>query len=140
MAYVSQESICKTLITDANKAIKKKDFDEAERLLVEAVQRLEGAAGPIHPRIAAVLLRLGDFYNTQRKYSEAESQFRRAMAIYEQAFGDENLDVAICLQHLADALAFQGRMPEAEELRSRSGKILSERLHNFGMHTLRKGS
>jgi hypothetical protein len=73
MAYVSQESICKTLITDANKAIKKREFGEAEKLLLEAVQRLENATGPVHPRIASVLIRLGDFYVSQRRFEEAES-------------------------------------------------------------------
>jgi tetratricopeptide (TPR) repeat protein len=140
MAYVSQESICKTLITDANKAIKKKEFEEAEKLLMEAVQRLESAAGPVHPRIASVLLRLGEFYNTQQKHDEAEVQFRRAMSIYEHSFGGDTLDVAICLQHLAEALSAQGRSPEAEELRFRSNRILSERLNNFGMQSAKKGN
>jgi tetratricopeptide (TPR) repeat protein len=140
MAYVSQESICKTLITDANKAIKKGEFDQAERLYREALQRLENATGPVHPRIASVLLRLGDFYSTQQKYGEAEVQFRRAMGIYQETFGDENLDIAICLQHLSDVLEAQGRGEEAGELRTRSKRILSERLSNFGMQSLRKGN
>ena len=140
MAYVSQESICKTLITDANKAIKKGDHSQAERLLMEAVGRLENATGPVHPRIASVLLRLGDFYNTQQKFDEAEQQFRRAMNIYESTFGGDNLDVAICLQHLAEALEAQGRRGEATDLRSRSKTILSARLNNFGMQSARKGN
>ncbi len=132
MAYVSQESICKTLITDANKAIKKKDFGEAEKLFTEAVQRLETAAGPVHPRIACVLLRLGEFYNTQKRSVEAEVHFRRALDIYEQTFGGENLDIAICLQHLAESLQAQGRASEAQTLRERSNRILLERLNTFG--------
>lgn len=140
MAYVSQESICKTLITDANKAIKKKEFGEAEKLLWEAVERLENAAGPMHPRIASVLLRLGEFYNNQHRHDAAEAQFRRAMSIYEEKFGSNNLDVAICLQHLAEALASQGRAHEAEILKSRGNKILAERLNNFGMHSAERGN
>lgn len=140
MAYVSQESICKTLITDANKAIKKKEFGEAEKLLMEAVDRLERAAGPSHPRIAAVLLRLGEFYNSQQRHEVAEMQFRRAMCIYELAFGDDNLDVAICLQHLAEALQAQGRDPEADQLRTRSNRILAARLNNFGMQSAKRGN
>lgn len=140
MAYVSQESICKTLITDANKAIKKGEFDYAEQLFREALTRLENATGPVHPRIASVLLRLGDFYHTRQKYDEAELQFRRAMSIYETTFGVENLDVAICLQHLAEALQSQGKAQEAAQLRSRSKRILSERLTNFGMQSAQKGN
>jgi tetratricopeptide (TPR) repeat protein len=140
MAYVSQESICKTLITDANKAIKKGEPTEAERLFREALQRLENATGPVHPRIASVLLRLGDFYAGQQKYTEAEEQFRRAMSIYEHTFGEENLDIAICLQHLADALQAQGRVTEAGELRTRSKRILSQRLNNFGLQSAKKGN
>ena len=140
MAYVSQESICKTLITDANKAIKKGEFDHAEQLYREALNRLENATGPVHPRIASVLLRLGDFYSTQNKYTEAEEQFRRAMSIYEQTFGDENLDIAICLQHLSDALEAQGKAGEASEFRIRSKRILSERLNSFGLQSACKGN
>jgi tetratricopeptide (TPR) repeat protein len=140
MAYVSQESICKTLITDANKAIKKGQFETAEQLYREALSRLENAAGPVHPRIASVLLRLGDFYSARRKFSEAEEQFRRAMTIYEQTFGNENLDIAICLQHLSDALMAQGRADEAERFRVESKRILSERLSNFGMQSAKKGN
>jgi tetratricopeptide (TPR) repeat protein len=140
MAYVSQESICKTLITDANKAIKKSDFVEAERLLCEAVQRLENATGPVHPRIAAVLIRLGDFYASRQRHIEAERQFRRALDIYESTFGNQNLDVAICLQHLADAIDAQERAEEAYMLRERSKKILSDRLNNFGFSGARRAS
>jgi tetratricopeptide (TPR) repeat protein len=138
MAYVSQESICKTLITDANKALKKGDLVQAEALLAEAVQRLENAAGPVHPRVAAVLLRLGDFYSGCQRKCEAEHQFRRALDIYERTFGADNLDVAICLQHLAQALRAQNRCEEAELLRERSRIILSHRLNNFGFQTARR--
>jgi tetratricopeptide (TPR) repeat protein len=140
MAYVSQESICKTLITDANKAMKKGDFFGAEGLLTEALQRLEDAAGPVHPRTAAVLLRLGDFYNSRQRHQEAEEKFRRAMAIYEQTFGTDNLDIAICLQHLAESLEGQHRRAEAEQLRRRSTAILSDRLSNFGFQSQRRVS
>lgn len=138
MAYVSQESICKTLITDANKAIKKGDLPYAESLLVEAVQRLENAAGPVHPRIAAVLIRLGDFYTVCRRYCEAEQQFRRALDIYERTFGSDNLDVAICLQHLAQVLSAQNRGQEADLLLERSRTILADRLNNFGFQSARR--
>lgn len=140
MAYVSQESICKTLLTDANKAIKKGEFSQAEKLLCDAVQRLENAAGPVHPRIATVLIRLGEFYATQCRNEEAESQFRRAMTIYESTFGRETLDVAICLQHLSEALEAQGKHGDAVDFRIRSKKILSERLTNFGMQNIRRVS
>jgi tetratricopeptide (TPR) repeat protein len=139
MAYVSQESICKTLITDANKAIKKGEFDHAEQLYREALQRLENATGPVHPRIASVLLRLGDFYAARQKFNEAEEQFRRAMSIYEVTFGTRNLDIAICLQHLSDALDAQGKGEEACLLRTQSKRILSERLNNFGLQSAKKG-
>lgn len=140
MAYVSQESICKTLITDANKAIKKGEFEAAEHLYQEALHRLENATGPVHPRIASVLLRLGDFYSSRQKYIEAEEQFRRAITIYEQTFGDTNLDIAICFQHLSDALHAQGRSEEANRLRVQSKRILSDRLNNFGMRSAEKGN
>ena len=140
MAYVSQESICKTLITDANKAMKKGEFYEAERLLLEALHRVEDATGPVHPRMGAVLIRLGDFYRNQSKLDVAESQFRRALAIYQGAFGDDNFDVAICLQHLAEVLTAQRRTGEAEQYRMRSNSILRQRLHKFEFRPTDKAS
>lgn len=132
MAYVSQESICKSLLTDANKAKKKGNFEQAEALYLEALERLESAAGPVHPRLAAVLLRLGDFYNTCVRYGDAERIYRRALSIYEHAFGKNNLDVAIALQYLSEVLDAQGRHEEADEIRQRSKEILSTRLGSLG--------
>ena len=132
MAYVSQESICKSLLTDANKAKKKGNFNEAEMLYLEALERLETAAGPVHPRLAAVLLRLGDFYSTQIRLDDAERIYRRALSIYEHAFGKDNLDVAIALQYLSEILDAQGRNAESAEIRQRSKTILSSRLSGFG--------
>ena len=140
MAYVSQESICKTLITDANKAMKKGEFCAAETLLLEALQRVEDATGPVHPRMAAVLIRLGDFYRVQGRLDVAEAQFRRALAIYQCAFGDDNLDVAICLQHLAEVLTAECRPGEAEQYRTRSSHILRQRLHRFEFRPTDKAS
>ncbi len=132
MAYVSQESICKSLLTDANKAKKKGNFGEAETLYLEALERLENAAGPVHPRLAAVLLRLGDFYSAQIRLDDAERIYRRALSIYEHAFGKDNLDVAIALQYLSEVLDAQGRSSESAEIRQRSKTILSSRLSGFG--------
>lgn len=132
MAYVSQESICKSLLTDANKAKKKGNLEQAEALYLEALERLEAAAGPVHPRLAAVLLRLGDFYSKSIRFDDAERIYRRALSIYEHAFGADNLDVAIALQYLAEVLDAQGRHPESAEIRQRSKKILSSRLTGFG--------
>ena len=47
----------------------------------------ETALGPEHPDVAASLNSMGDLYNTQGRYAEAEPLFRRTLAIREKALG-----------------------------------------------------
>jgi len=62
------------------------------------------------------------FYQEQGNYAAAEPLHRRALAIYEKAFGPDSARVAATLESLAALLRKRAQNTEAEkmELRARS--------------------
>ena len=75
-------------------------------------------------RVATNLNNLGSSYQTEGKYTEAESLYKRALAIREKALGPEHPSVARSLNNLAGLYRAQGRYAEAEPLYQRSLAIL----------------
>jgi tetratricopeptide (TPR) repeat protein len=104
--------------------------EQAEAAFGQALRLYESEA-PGDPGLARTLNHLADFYGMQGRYAEAERCLRRALAIFEQAYGPEHPEVAHGLNNLAIFYASQGRCSEAEELLSRA-LILYERA--FGLH------
>jgi tetratricopeptide (TPR) repeat protein len=66
--------------------------------------------------LAIPLMRLGNLYQQQGKYAEAEPLYQRALSIWEQQWGPENLNVAWPLTSLGDLNYQQGKYAEAEPL------------------------
>ncbi len=54
---------------------------------------------------------------------EAESRYKRALAIWEKALGPEHPDVATSLENYAGLLREVGRVVEADELAARAEQI-----------------
>ena len=80
------------------------------------------AAGniPASPAIAEVMSILGIFFYAKGLYSDAEPLFRKALALNEQLFGSEDLELSISLSNLAVLLKESGRLEEAEPLMRRA--------------------
>src|SRR5262249_32392915 len=87
----------KTLIGDADSLI------TAERTL-----------GTNHCGVAIICMRLGDNYLGQRRFAEAELNYKRALSILEKFFGPKDVEVASCLFKLCDLFYKQGKYAEAE--------------------------
>ena len=81
---------------------------------------------PIH--YAGALNRLARLLYQQRRYSEAEPLFRRALAVEEETRGANHPDVAYKLNNTANVLCRLGRYAESEPLHRRAVRILDETL------------
>jgi tetratricopeptide (TPR) repeat protein len=70
-----------------------------------------------------VLNNLGDLYNDQGQYAQAEPLFERALTINEKALGPDHPDVATSLENLAALYRVTKRDKEAETLEKRAARI-----------------
>ncbi|HEY9870685.1 MAG TPA: tetratricopeptide repeat protein, partial [Candidatus Obscuribacterales bacterium] len=70
--------------------------------------------------LATYLNDLADFYRAQRKYSEAEPLYWKALALSEKALGRGHPTLAVTLNNLGDLYRTQGRRAEAEPLYRRA--------------------
>ena len=87
----------KTLISEADSLI------TAERTL-----------GTNHCGVAIICMRLGDNYLSQKRYAEAELNYKRAVGILEKFFGPKDVEVASCLYKLAELFNKQNKLSECE--------------------------
>jgi hypothetical protein len=65
--------------------------------------------GPEHPETAQTLTTLALLHHEQRRYSDVEPLYRRALAINENVLGPEHPDIATSLSYLAGLYYQQGR-------------------------------
>jgi tetratricopeptide (TPR) repeat protein len=86
----------------------------------------EKALGPDHPDVASSLSSLGELYYSLRRYTQAESLFKRALEIREKVFGLAHPKVAITLHNFASWWDEQGYYMQAEILYKRSLAILEK--------------
>jgi len=75
--------------------------------------------GPDHPQVAYPLNGLANVYYNQEKYAEAESLYKRALHIWEHAFGSGHTLTRTVVRNYAMLLRKTGREVEASELEAR---------------------
>lgn len=100
-----------------------KQYDEAERHYLQAIEIYEKGGRPDALRLGDCLNDLAAFYYMQKKLAEAEPLYQRSLAIREKMLGAEHPDVAQSLNNLVALYYAQGRYAEAEPLSRRSVKI-----------------
>src|SRR5262249_42631596 len=89
-------------------------YAEAEQAFRTALQEAE-QFGPTDTRVALVLNNLASLCHNQRKLTEAEALYQRALAIRRQAYGPQHPMVAQSLNNLASLYRELGKYKEAEE-------------------------
>lgn len=94
----------------------------ARRLCVQSLKILESELGPSHPDVANVIHTLGNTYQQQDRYAEAESHYLRALRIAESAARAPDVDSLQIevLDSLAGIHRIQGRYADAERLYRRA--------------------
>ena len=106
-------------VVAGGQAYQQGNYSEAEKQFTAAVKEAEGF-GPQDPRLATSLNNLAVLYRTKGRYAEAESLYKRALAIDEKALGSDHPDFASDLNNLAELYRTQGKYAEAESLYKRA--------------------
>jgi tetratricopeptide (TPR) repeat protein len=106
-------------------AFRVSDFAAAELLLRRT---LELAGGDADARTVASLQDLAELYEAQGRYSDAEKELRRALALRETALGPENPELKADIEAVARVLAARSQLVEADAMLSRSLAIQEKAL------------
>jgi tetratricopeptide (TPR) repeat protein len=101
----------RSLVMDALRAAGTRDYPKAEQAFSKALQEAV-KFGPDDTRVGTTLNDLGLVYRAEKKYSEAEGAYRRALDIMEAAYGD-SIDVGNVNFNIASVMFDQGHKAEA---------------------------
>jgi len=96
--------------------------------LTEAERNLSYELHASKSRASRLLAAHANRLRIQGCYREAEPLFRQAVALAEEAFGPNHLEVAAILNNLAVLFKYTGRFEEAESLYGRALAIIQESL------------
>jgi tetratricopeptide (TPR) repeat protein len=99
-------------VTQAQHAAGSGDYSKAEQIFLKAVHEAE-RFGADDARVGSTLESLGQVYNAERKFTDAESAYRRAMGILAKVNGDDSADAANLDFDMARSLYDAGRPAEA---------------------------
>ncbi|CAN9252515.1 unnamed protein product, partial [Alternaria alternata] len=91
-------------------------LDEAEEMLMRALQGKEIALGRDHPSTLDTVNNLGNLYADQGRLSEAEQMYERALRGYEALGLDNNAPTLNTVNNLGLLYAAQGRLDKAEQM------------------------
>jgi tetratricopeptide (TPR) repeat protein len=105
------DSQWKNLVVQSLNAAAAKDYPKAEQGFLKAMQEAE-RFGPKNIRIGTTANTLGLVYRAEKKYSEAEAAYRRALTVMEAAYGD-SIDVGNVNFNIASVMFDQGHQGEA---------------------------
>ena len=109
-----------TMATLGNLRRRLGDYQAADSMVSEALERDRVRHGSRHRRAALRYGELGSIKWEQGDYEGAEEFFAHSLDIHQETDGPDSLNVAVALGHLAVLRADQGRIVEAEALYRRA--------------------
>jgi tetratricopeptide (TPR) repeat protein len=109
---VDVEEKWKTLFMQALYAAGANDYPKAEQIFLSALKEAE-RFGSDDARVGTTINSLGLVYRSERKYSEAEVAYRRALTILAKDYGDDSIDVANVNFNIATVMFDQGHQSSA---------------------------
>jgi len=98
-------------------------FAEAAEVSVKARDLAERQFGPRSPELAATLSDLAYCYFRLRRFADAETEYQRALAIYDSAPGRYQGEIWLMLERLLEVYAGLGRTDQSAPLRARQRDI-----------------
>ena len=127
-AVQADETRARALLEQAQSALQRGDYPAAETAALALIEEGARVYGAEHPNVGTALNLLGATYLKLGKFSEAEGQFRRMLAIFEGSLGADHEFTAAALNSLALVLEKLGDFTGAESLLRRSVGILEAKL------------
>ncbi len=103
------------------------DRQEAEHQYVYSLMLAEESNGSKHEDVGEALINLADFCMAQSRFDEALDYYQRALAVYDQVFGEDNLVNAMIYSMLADVSIAQKRQLEAHAFKAKAASIMGQR-------------
>lgn len=105
-----------------------KSFDEAERLLLSALEQRRTLFGVRSAEVAYVANTLGGMLSDLGRTDEAEAHLLTTLEVRRELLGDRHPSTAVSLNNLANAYRDGGKFAEAEPLFREATAILREQL------------
>ena len=99
-------------------------YDEADRLLWEALEISQRVLGEEHPDTAVSYNNVAYNLNAQGRYEEAEPLYRKGLEIRQRVLGEEHPSTAASYNNVASNLNAQGRYEEAEPLYRKAVELI----------------
>jgi len=93
-----------------------KKWNQAETLILRAVDLLELKFGPDHPGISDAMVNLGEQHILRHDFVHAEDAFRRALSIRRAVYGPDHIAAARVATRLATVLTVLRKNEEAHRL------------------------
>jgi tetratricopeptide (TPR) repeat protein len=128
------EEMWKGLLTRALNEDNAHEYARAEQTFLQALHEAE-RFGSDDSRVATTLTSLGLNYRHQKKYVEAESSFRKALAIVEMQSEADSAEVADADLNVAAAMVDQGHQAAAMSLILKTIGIYESALGGFHQKT-----
>ncbi len=91
------------------------EFDKAETLLLETVEKTRTEFGERDTFTATVIMTLGIVYQKKGNYKKAKQQFEIALDIDREIYSENHVRVAVGYAHLASVMQDMGEYKAAEE-------------------------
>ena len=133
---IDSESAKLDLFTLMGRAYKKfGDYEQAEVLLQQAVNKNMEMYGEESLEYASALYHMGDLQSSQYQWKEAVNSFHESYKIMFDELGEQHIRTASALTHFAMSLRNTGALDEAERYSSKAVTIL-ERIYEPGNREL----
>ncbi len=87
----TEKSLAPAFKTIDDSVFKETRYDKGEENYKRTIATDINALGPSHPAVANDLIALSRLYVSQQKYADAEPLLNKALPIYEQAYGSNNV-------------------------------------------------
>jgi len=110
-AKAQDQQLWEHLVGEALHAAATQDYPKSEQAAVKALHEAENF-GPANIRVGSTLNTLGLVYRAEKKYSESEAAYRRALVIMEAVYG-ESIDVGNVNFNIASVMFDHGRQADA---------------------------
>jgi tetratricopeptide (TPR) repeat protein len=111
-AHAQDDDTWKSQVMKALYEASAKDYAKSEQTFLQALKEAEHF-GADDPRVGTTLNSLGLVYRAEKKFTDAESAYRKALAVLQKSYGNDSMDVANVNFNIASVMFDQGHQAAA---------------------------